>query len=195
MRPLRAVIADGGLTPRADLLLFAERAGFQVVGEAPDWVSVAEMVSAKTADLVLVSGDPDFARGLSGVNGSLATVLVIPDARSAKEYAESGAFVVLTPDVEDEMISALAQMAVARASDLRAAKREVQDLRSMLETRKLVERAKGVLMRRLGIAEDAAYRKMQKASQDENRKMAEIADSILSAERLYGDDAEKDDAR
>ena len=50
------------------------------------------------------------------------------------------------------------------------------------------ERAKGVLMRRLGVSEDAAYRRMQKASQDENRKMKDIAESILSAERLYGDE-------
>jgi AmiR/NasT family two-component response regulator len=60
----------------------------------------------------------------------------------------------------------------------------------MLETRKVVERAKGVLMRRLGVSEEAAYRKMQKASQDENRKMRDIAESILSAERLYGADAD-----
>src|SRR5205807_308467 len=136
MRPLRVVIADGGLTPRADLLLFAERAGFQVVGEAPGWDSVWEMVSTKAADLVLVSGEPDFARGLTALDGSVATVLVIPDAGSAKEYADSGAYVVLTPEVEDEMISAQAQIAVARAVDLRAAKKEAQDLRSMLETRK-----------------------------------------------------------
>ena len=161
-----------------------------MVGEAPAWEAVGEMAATKAADLILVSGEPDFARGLSALDGAVAAMLVIPDARSAKEYADSGAYVVLTPEVEDEMISAQALIAVARAGDLRAARKEAQDLRSMLETRKLVERAKGVLMRRLGIAEDAAYRKMQKASQDENRKMAEIADSILAAERLYGEDGQ-----
>ena len=87
-------------------------------------------------------------------------------------------------------MSALANTAAARASDLRAARQDAENLRGLLETRKVVERAKGVLMRRLGVAEEVAYRRMQKASQDENRKMKDIAESILSAERLYGDDGE-----
>ncbi|TMK77357.1 MAG: ANTAR domain-containing protein [Actinobacteria bacterium] len=117
----------------------------------------------------------------------MATAILAPDAQSAKEFADCGAFVVLTPAVEPEVMAAIGTSAVARAGDLRAARQEAENLRGMLETRKVVERAKGVLMRRLGVSEDAAYRRMQKASQDENRKMREIAESILSAERLYGD--------
>jgi response regulator NasT len=84
------------------------------------------------------------------------------------------------------MLSATAATAVERAADLAALQKQVDDLRDTLETRKIVERAKGVLMRRLSVSEEDAYRKMQRASQDENRKMRDIAESILSAERLYG---------
>jgi response regulator NasT len=125
--------------------------------------------------------------GLGILAGEVATAIVAPDAQAAKEYAECGAFVILTPEIEPEVLAVLASTAVARAGDLKAARRDADNLRGMLETRKVVERAKGVLMRRLGVSEDAAYRRMQKASQDENRKMKDIADSILSAERLYGD--------
>jgi response regulator NasT len=147
-------------------------------------------VASRSADLVLVSGDPDFAQGLSVLIGEVASIIIAPDAPSAKEYAECGAFAVLTPQTEPEVLAAIGTTALARAADLRAAREDADSLRGMLETRKVVERAKGVLMRRLGVSEDAAYRKMQKASQDENRKMRDIAESILSAERLYGADAD-----
>jgi len=187
MRPLRVVIADGGGTARAALLRLASDSGLELVGEAPTWDGICDLVTSRAADLVLISGNPDFARGLGVLAGEVATAIVAPDAQSAKEYADCGAFVVFTPEVEPEVAAVLAATAVARAGDLKAARHEADHLRGMLETRKVVERAKGVLMRRLGVSEDAAYRRMQKASQDENRKMKEIADSILSAERLYGD--------
>lgn len=187
MRPLRVVIADGGGTARAVLIRLAADAGLELVGEAPTWDGICDLVGSRAADIVLISGNPDFARGLGVLAGEVATAIVAPDAQAAKEYAECGAFVVLTPDIEPEVLAVLATTAVARAGDLKAARRDADNLRGMLETRKVVERAKGVLMRRLGVSEDAAYRRMQKASQDENRKMKDIADSILSAERLYGD--------
>lgn len=191
MRPLRVVIADDGGTSRSVLLDLANDAGFELVGEAPSWESVCDLVASRSADLVLVSGGPDFAQGLSILAGEVASVIIAPDASSAKEYAECGAFAVLTPTVEPEVVAAIATTAIARAGDLRAARQDADNLRGQLETRKVVERAKGVLMRRLGVTEDAAYRRMQKASQDENRKMREIAESILSAERLYGDESEQ----
>jgi response regulator NasT len=185
MRPLRVVLADGGLLSRRDVLALAERAGFDLVGEAPEWPSVAELVDSKAADLVLVNGDAEFARGVRALRcGSL---VLAPDAVAAKEYVETGAYAVLSLECEPEVVAAMGQIALARASDLQSAHAETDGLRQQLETRKLVERAKGVLMKRLGVSEDQAYRRMQKASQDENRKLRDVADSILAAERLYGD--------
>jgi AmiR/NasT family two-component response regulator len=191
MRSLRVVIADGG-TSRSALIELANDAGFELVGEAPTWDSVCDLVASRSADLVLVSGGPDFAQGLSVLVGEVASVIIAPDAVSAKEFAECGAFAVLTLQTEPEVLAAIGTTILARAADLRTARQDVDNLRGMLETRKVVERAKGVLMRRLGVSEDAAYRKMQKASQDENRKMRDIAESILSAERLYGADADSE---
>ncbi|HJT37799.1 MAG TPA: ANTAR domain-containing protein [Actinomycetota bacterium] len=194
MRPLRVVIADGGVTSRSALIRLTNDAGLELVGEAPTWDAICDLVASRAADVVLISGSSDFARGLAILGGEIASAIVAPDAQSAKEYAESGAFTVFTPDVEPDVMAAILMTAVARAADLRAARQEADNLRGMLETRKVVERAKGVLMRRLGVSEDAAYRRMQKASQDENRKMRDIAESILSAERLYGDEQPLPDA-
>lgn len=189
MRALRVVIADGGLVPRSDLATLCERAGFEVVGEAPEWSQIPEMISSRAADLVLVSGGPDFARGMVDVAALVPGIALAPDARATKEYADSGVSTVLTVQAEPELVWASGHTAVSRHAELRAVRTEVEKLRDQLETRKVVERAKGVLMRRLGVDEDAAYRKIQRASQDENRKMRDIAESILSAERLYDPEA------
>src|SRR5207302_883553 len=109
MRPLRVVIADGGGTTRAVLLGLANDSGFELVGEAPTWDAVVELVSSRAADLVLVSGGPDFAQGLSVLAGEVATAIVAPDAQSAKEFADCGAFVVLTPAVEPEVMTAISR--------------------------------------------------------------------------------------
>ena len=180
MRPLRVVIADGGGTTRAVLLGLANDSGFELVGEAPTWDAVVELVSSRAADLVLVSGGPDFAQGLSVLAGEVATAIVAPDAQSAKEFADCGAFVVLTPAVEPEVMAAIGTSAVARAGDLRAARQEAENLRGMLETRKVVERAKGVLIDRYGMAEGDAFRFLQQAAMDRRLSMREVADAILA---------------
>jgi len=188
MRSLRVVIADGGTTNRADLLSLVERAGFELVGEAVEPAGVISIAASKAADLVVISGDPAYAHDVVGADGTHPTVVVAPDAASSKEYAESGAFAVVTPTTDPDLITSMGRMALARATELRSVRKEADELRNQLETRKVVERAKGVLMRRLGLSEEASYKRMQKASQDENRKLREIAESILSAERLYGGD-------
>jgi len=189
MRALRVVIVDGGMFARPDLIGFAERARFDVLGETPDVGTVADLVVSRAADLVLIAGDPDFTRACVQAVSTVPCVVLAPDARATKDYADSGAAGVVTADAEAEVVWATASMATARFSELRTARQEIDKLKDLLETRKVVERAKGVLMRRLGIDEDAAYRKIQRASQDENRRMREIAESILSAERLYDDGA------
>ena len=192
MRPLRVVLAEGAPDLRDGTMALIEGAGFEVVGEAVEWDRVAELVSSRAADVVVVAGDSDYAAGLSIVGGDVASIVVAGDAAAAKEYAGLASFGVVTTDMPADMVSALTHLAVARAADLADARREADELREQLETRKVVERAKGVLMRRLGITEEAAYRRMQKASQDENKKLRQIADSILSAEKLLdaGTDAE-----
>src|SRR6266566_1977748 len=92
MRALRVVIAEGGVNPRPDLLNLAQDAGFEIVGEAPSWEAVADLAAARSADLVLISGTPEFASGMSVLGGEFATAVIAPDASGAKEYAECGAF-------------------------------------------------------------------------------------------------------
>src|SRR5512140_3388965 len=74
------------------------------------------------------------------------------------------------------------RLAVARAGALRQARREAADLKQMLEDRKIIERAKGILMRRTGCSEPEAYRILQRSSQDRSKRMVDIARAVLDSE-------------
>ena len=73
---------------------------------------------------------------------------------------------------------------MSRFAEFRALHREVDDLRETLETRKMVERAKGILMRRLNLTEEEAFRRLQWRSQNENKQLGEIAKAIITADGM-----------
>ena len=73
-------------------------------------------------------------------------------------------------------------MAVTRARELLAARQEVADAKQQLEARKLIERAKGILMRRTGTSEQEAFRIMQRSSQDRSVPMVDIAKAVIDSE-------------
>lgn len=90
---------------------------------------------------------------------------------------------MMKPVSEHDLLPAIA-LAVSRYNEFQALHREVDDLRDALETRKLVERAKGILMRRLNLTEEEAFRRLQRKSQNENKKLGEIAQAIITAEGM-----------
>jgi response regulator NasT len=89
----------------------------------------------------------------------------------------------MKPVAEEDLLPAIT-LALIRFRQFEALRREVSDLREALEARKVIERAKGILVRRLGLTEEEAFRRLQKQSQDSNRKLAEVAEAIVMADRL-----------
>ena len=73
-----------------------------------------------------------------------------------------------------------------RFEEFQNLRREAADLRQAMEDRKVIERAKGILMQRAGISEDEAYRRLNKTARDGNRKLRDVAQSILTADDLFG---------
>ena len=177
MGPLRVVIAGDRMTQLRDLL---ERAGVRVVADAETEEKALVLAEERAASAIVHGGTPNVACG-----DTLPTVVVGDDADLA-ESAALGAFAVMPVGCSDAQLAAALDVAVTRWSDLHAAHEEADGLREQLEARKLVERAKGILMSRLRIGEDEAYRRLQRASQDENRKMRDIAESIIHTEKILG---------
>ena len=90
---------------------------------------------------------------------------------------------LMKPVSESDLLPAIA-LAMSRFREFQMLHKEVDDLRESLETRKMVERAKGILMRRLKLSEEDAFKRLQKRSQDENKKLAEIAKAIVTADEM-----------
>lgn len=187
---MRVVLAEDGSIERGKLEALLKYAGLVVVGEGSRWDALSELVASKTPDLLVVAlgDDPGLAGGLRPISSAVPTVVLAQQlpAQLAEHIARDGAFGVLPFEAGPDALHAVAVLALRRAADLITARSEVADLRDQLESRKLVERAKGILMRRLGLSEPDAFRRLQKASQDENKRMRDIAEAIVHAEKVFG---------
>jgi two-component system, response regulator PdtaR len=192
MARLRVVLVEDGTFAHGSLRSALEALDLDVVADGADWASLSDQAAARSADaFVVVAGeDPQLLYAMAP--GDRAAV-VITDKLSDTSIApaiESGAFAFVPYPPEGPLVHAQLRAAVARATDAARARDDAAGLKDQLETRKLVERAKGILMDRLGLSEQEAFRKLQKASQDENRKMREIADSVIRAEKMFGAEVE-----
>lgn len=194
---LRVVLVEDGSFAHGSLREALGALDVDIVAEGAHWEELADQADARSADLfVVVDGDnPGVVNDMApGDRAALVVVDELSDVRAVPAI-ERGAcgFIRFPPDAA--AFHATARAAMARAADLARARREADELRDQLETRKLVERAKGILMDRLGLSEADAFRRLQKASQDENRKMRDIAESVIRAEKMFGIKAEPDSYR
>ena len=106
-------------------------------------------------------------------------ILVVEDHEDGREFLRVALLAKPTPPTT---LDATLRMAVTRARELLEAKREAAEAKEQLEARKLIERAKGILMRRTGSSEPEAYRIMQRSSQDRSVRMVDIAKAVMDSE-------------
>jgi AmiR/NasT family two-component response regulator len=189
MGQTRVVIADDESIIRMDLKEMLTHAGYLVVGEAGDGMSAVHLAREVRPDLVIMDIKMP---GLDGVSAAkilteeqIAPVLLLT-AYSQRELIDAArdagvvAYLV-KPFREGELLPAM-EIALARFREFAELRREVEDLRDALETRKLVERAKGVLMDTQGLTEAEAFRRIQQISMNTRRPMREVASAILLAQ-------------
>lgn len=185
----RIVVAEDESIVRLDLKEMLENQGYLVVGEATDGKSAVNLARELKPDLLLM--DIKMPGELDGIAAAkilaeerVAPVLLLT-AFSDREFVdrarESGVMgYIVKPFGEAELVPAI-EVALARFQEFRSLEQELGDTRDALETRKLVERAKGVLMDAQGLKETEAFRKIQKLSMNSRKSMREVAEAILLA--------------
>ena len=185
----RIVIVEDESLVRLDLKEMLENQGYLVVGEASDGRSAINLARELKPDLLLM--DIQMPGELDGIGAAkilaeerVAPVLLLT-AYSDREFVdrarESGVMgYIVKPFGEAELVPAI-EVALARFQEFRSLEQELGDTREALETRKLVERAKGVLMDAQGLRETEAFRKIQKLSMNSRKSMREVAEAILLA--------------
>lgn len=115
------------------------------------------------------------------------------DPDLVERAAAAGVFSYLLKPVNRRDLDAAIQMALARFAELQALHRQVQDLTEALEIRKVVEQAKGILMKRLQVSEAEAFRRLQRRAAAQRRTIREVAEAVREADRFYRE-LEIDDA-
>ncbi len=191
MERVRIVIAEDESITRMDLHETLTNLGYLVVGEASDGRSAVNLARELRPDLVIMDiMMPD----LNGIEAAkilteekIAPVLLLTgySQKDLIEKARDAGVVayLLKPFGEADLAPAI-EIALARFQEMKALAQEVADLKDALETRKLVDRAKGLLMDKQGLTEAEAFRKIQKMSMNTRRPMKEIAEAIILANEI-----------
>ena len=182
----RVVIAEDEALIRMDLAEMLAEEGYDVVGEAGDGARAVELAEELRPDLVVLDVKMPVLDGIAAAERIAArriAPVVILTAFSQRELVErardAGAMAYLVkPFNRSDLVPAI-EMAVSRFSELSALEHEVADLNDRLETRKAVDRAKGVLQEQLGLSEPEAFRWIQKTAMDLRLSMRQVAEGVV----------------
>jgi two-component system, response regulator PdtaR len=191
MGQIRLVIADDESIIRMNLKETLVSLGYLVVGEAGDGVSVINVARELRPDLVLMDIKMPKLDGIQAAKllteEKIAPVLLLTaysDRELVDRAKEAGVVnYIVKPFREAELLPAI-EIAMARYQEFLEMDKEIRDLKETLDTRKLVERAKGVLMDTQGLKEVEAFRKIQQLSMNTRKSMKEIAQAILLANEI-----------
>ncbi|MBI5587867.1 MAG: response regulator [Deltaproteobacteria bacterium] len=187
----RVLIAEDNSKTRLFLKNQLELLGYEVIGAVSNGQAAVDLVADLNPNLVIMDvkmpemDGIDAARAITA-RGPIPIILItgLSSDDMAAKAIEAGVFAYLVKPVTKKQLEPAIKLAMARYNEFRSLKTEVLDLKDAIETRKLVERAKGILMKRCNISEEDAFKLLQAHSQKENKKMREIADNIISASKL-----------
>jgi response regulator NasT len=188
--PVRIVLADDESLIRMDLKEMLTSLGYVVVGEAGDGRSAVNQARELRPDLVIMDikmpdlDGIDAARILTEENIAPVLLLTAYSQQELIERAKQAGVVgyIVKPFRESDLAPAI-EVALARYREYQAMLAQLKDVRETLETRRVVERAKGLLMDTQGLKESEAYRKIQRLSMNTRKSMREVAEAILLAHR------------
>lgn len=182
----RILIADDESIIRMNLREMLTQHGYEIVAEASNGESAVELAHKLRPDLVIMDikmpGIDGVAAAADLIRDRIAPVVLLTaySERSligdAKEAGVSG---YLVKPVRDTELTPVIELALARYAQFQDLEQQVTDLQDALETRKLVEKAKGVLMEVHGLSESDAFNRMRKTSMDHRKSLRDVAEAIL----------------
>jgi two-component system, response regulator PdtaR len=187
----RILIADDEPLIRMNLRETLQEQGYLVVGEVGDGQSAINLSRQLRPDLAILDVKMPHLDGVSAarsiVSEGIAPVLLLT-AYSSRELVDqardAGVLGYLIKPVRDAELMPLIEVTIARWSEQVGRRRELTQLKDRLETRKMVERAKGYLMDQQGLSESEAFRKIQQLAMNSRKTMREVAQAILLTQQL-----------
>ncbi len=191
MEPLRTVIAEDEPLTRTIIRARLENLGHFVVAEASDGVQAIEAVRVHHPDLVIMDIKMPVMDGIEATKRIMdetpCAVLFLSSFNEQElvdQAGDSGALAYLMKPFRKEDLMPALEVAVRRFRQIQTQAKEIEQLKETLETRKLIERAKGILMDRHHMSEEEAFKRIHFQARNQNKKMREIAQSIITAADL-----------
>ena len=182
------LIVDPDQAHRAHIVRSLDATVARVAGEATDPDEAMRLAAMTRPDVAIVAaylqnGDGFHLAGRLATEHGIPSVLLsrVGDSTLPSRATGSGVMGLLVRPVDPTALHAVAELAVCRFQETLALRREAEALRRMLESRKTIERAKGLLMEMQGIAEQEAFARLRQKSMDTQRPMAEIARAVILA--------------
>jgi response regulator NasT len=189
---LRIAVADDEADMRDFYCKILPRLGYEVVTVAETGSELVDLCRSSQPDLIITDIKMPELSGLDAareIGRERPLPIILVSAYHDKEYIDCARCnhilaYLLKPIKAVDLEPAIA-LAMQRFAEFQALHQQADDLRQALEDRKLIERAKGILMKRGGLDEQVAFRNLQKLASDKNQKMVEIAKTILIAEEAF----------
>lgn len=190
-KKLRILLVDDESIIRLDLREMLKEHGHEIVGEGYDGEMAIELANQLHPDLIIMDikmPKLDGLEAISRINQNRRIPTIMLTAYSQPELVERavslGVFAFLVKPIKEHDLLPTLEVVLARAEEMSTLEKEVGSLKETLETRKLVEKAKGILMETYGLSESAAFRKIQKLSMDKRKPLKEVADAIILAREV-----------
>jgi response regulator NasT len=187
----RVLVIDDHVPSRDNLKRALAAGGCQVVGEGTSGNGAAQLASATVPDVILM------AVGLSDLDGIRAAArscrqgpfrsffsAATTDAETVERAKRAGVMGYLLKPLRDGELLPTIEIAVAHFQEFVALQKENANLKKTLEARKIIERAKGILMKSKGLSEAEAFSLIQKKSMDLRKPMSEIAQAVILSDEL-----------
>jgi response regulator NasT len=191
-RPLRIAVADDERDMQDYFRKVLSRLGHQVVAVAENGRELVEQCRALDPDLVITDIKMPDMDGLEAAvqiyRHKPVPVILVSAYHDAEVIARAEADHILgyiVKPIKQADLEPTIAIVVRRFEQFEALRREAADLRQALEDRKVIERAKGLLMKKSGLDEQEAFRRLQKQASTSNRKLVEIAQLVLMAEEMF----------
>lgn len=191
METLRIFIADDESIIRMDLRQILESMGHEIAGEAVDGERALKLIRALKPDLCILDIQMPKLTGLEiakPVSDERIAPVILLTAYTEKKFIqkakEAGVYAYLVKPFAEKDIGPAIEVAFSKFSEVQSLHKEIEGARDDLNARKIVERAKGVLMDKYGLKEKEAYDRLRKQAMNKRKTLKEVAEAILLSEEV-----------
>jgi response regulator NasT len=190
---LKVMIVDEAVERTEVLQQALARAGYEVIAYVPSTFDLHRQVAAMKPDIVIIdtdSPDRDTLENLCVVTRDDPRPVVMfthdGDSEKIRAATQAGVSAYVVDGMSGDRIGPIIDAAVARFEQFQALKRELDDIEGKLADRKVIEKAKGILMQSRNLSEDEAYRALRKQAMESNLRLAEVSRQLISVAGLMG---------